>query len=207
LKSTRRRFPVGIQRHLQIALDLRLESGSLNRTQLETNPKIELHIDIVNPRTLLRIVRGNIIHHNMLPLERHIQLRGVLLPLVKRRQRIDGETLAAVKRPGLDTVVVDPDVLVRVSDGEIQIQIVVEIGAGGVGGVEVELGEGGVGDVELDPGRAEGEPEEEEDEAGGEEHGEEDLEEAVEDAAAEAAQGVAAASASWAVVGFRRRWD
>lgn len=60
------------------------------------------------------------------------------------------EPLTGVDKIGLDLVVVDTDAAVRVSDGEVHGEVVVDGGGGGGGGGEVEGGEGGGGGVEFD---------------------------------------------------------
>lgn len=55
---------------------------------------------------------------------------SILMSLIKRSQRIGGEALVLVINTGVEAVVVDADVFVRVADGEIEREVVVE----GVGG-------------------------------------------------------------------------
>lgn len=124
------------------------------------------------------------------------------MPLVKGRRRgVRAEPLVLVDGPGLDAVVVDPDLLVGVADGEVEGEVVVE---GAVIG-EVELGEVGFGDVELDVVGADYEPEDEKGQAHYDDGGHNELENKAEDAAAAAAEGVAATA--MAVVGLGFGWD
>lgn len=54
------------------------------------------------------------------------------MSLIKRSQRFGGEALVLVINTGVEAVVVDADVFVRVADGEIEREVVVEVVGGGV---------------------------------------------------------------------------
>lgn len=111
-----------------------------------------------------------------------------------------------VQRKRFDVVVVDPDPAVRVSDRNVEGEVVVERVVG-----VTELGESGIGDVELEDVGAYDEPEEEceyqsDDYDCGQDFAYEAYD-AVEDATA--AAGEATAAAARTVVGFpvrRRNW-
>lgn len=124
------------------------------------------------------------------------------MPLVKGRRRCErAEPLVLVDGPGLDAVVVDPDLLVGVADGDVEGEVVVE----GVVIGEVELREVGVGDVELDAVGADYEPEDQNGQPHHDDGGHNELENKAEDAAAAAAERVAATAR--AVVGLGFGWD
>lgn len=72
--------------------------------------------------------------------------------------------MVGVEGVGLELVVVDADVAVRVADGEVDGDVVGELIAAGAGG-EVEGGYGGVGGVEFGLVGADDEPEDEDDQA------------------------------------------
>lgn len=61
-----------------------------------------------------------------------MQVCGVLFPLIKSLQIHAIEPLSFVKRSGLNSVVVNPEAFVRVSDGHIQSKVVIErvVGSG-----------------------------------------------------------------------------
>jgi len=133
----------------------------------------------------------------LLALEHGVQHVRFLAPLVERRQGNRAEPLILVKGPGLDAVVVNTDLLVRVPDGEVEGEVVVE----GVVVGEVELREGGIRDVELDTVRADDEPKDEERQSHDDDGGHDELEDKAEDAAAAAAE-ASAATAARAMVGL-----
>lgn len=144
----------------------------------------------------------------MLSIEKGAQDTRVLVPLVERRQIHRVKSLVLVVRIGLDGVVVYPNPLVGVSDGDVERHVVVERVVGG----EIELRERGVCDVELEVVGAEDEPDDERGEANDYEDSEDDFENEAEDALAEAAEkapaaAAAATAAAVAVVGFACRWD
>ena len=117
--------------------------------------------------------------------------------------QLDGiKSLTFVENPSFDTVVVNADALIRVSDGHVEGEIVVEIVVGG----EIELGESSVGDVELDLVGSEGEPKDEDYDADDDDEGENDLEDAIEDTATAAGEWVASVTAAGAVIGFWWWW-
>ena len=118
------------------------------------------------------------------------------MALVELAERLRGEALALEEGPGLDAVVVDADLLVGVSDGDVEREVVAELVVLG----EVEGGEAGVVDVEPEAVGAEDEPEDEDGEADGDDDGHDDLEYAAEDAPAAAAAKVDASAAPRAVV-------
>jgi len=146
----------------------------------------------------------------LLSIEDGAQDSRVLVPLVERRQFHGVKSLVLVVRIGLDGVVVYPNPLVGVSDGDVERHVVVERVV--VGGGEIEARERGVGDVELEVVGAEDEPDDEHGEANDYEDREDDFENETEDAVAEAAEKAPAAAAAAtatavAVVGFTCRWD
>lgn len=55
-----------------------------------------------------------------------MQVGGVLFALIKALQVHAAEPLALVKSPGFNTVVVNAEALVRVSDGHVQGEIVIK---------------------------------------------------------------------------------
>lgn len=113
-----------------------------------------------------------------------------LVALIERSHVGDAEPLVLVEGPRLEAVVVHADFLVRVPDGEVELEIVVE---DGVAGSEVELGQLGLGDVELDHvDGAEDEPEDKGGDAHDDEDRGDDFEEEFEEAAAAAVAAVAA---------------
>ncbi|KAK4281713.1 hypothetical protein QN277_013174 [Acacia crassicarpa] len=89
-----------------------------------------------------------------------------------------GKSLILVQRGGLNVVVVDAELFVRVTGGEVEEEVVAE----SIVGV-VELGELGVGGVELEGARLDDEPEDENGEANDDNDGDEQLPEEVEEAA------------------------
>lgn len=128
------------------------------------------------------------------------------MALVKLAQFRRTEPLAFVEGANLDVVVVDPDPPIRIPDGDIQSEIVVEVI---VSSGEIELRESGVGGVELEEIRTENQPQEEDSNAEDDDDGDDDLTDAVEDAAAaavaeaaETAAAAAAVAAAGAVVGL-----
>ncbi|MED6106587.1 hypothetical protein PIB30_005871 [Stylosanthes scabra] len=211
------------QRNLQRTNSFRLHLPSLHKPKLKPNSHENLHINAINTRSTFFIHLRSLIrsqNHLILPLERSSNHRRVLLPLKKRFDSHVTEPYVVVESTRLDVVVVDSHALVRVSDREIQREIVVErvvsaSGGGGVGGGgEIELSEGGVADVELDEIWPYDEIENngydhEEDENSGEDLADE-ADDAVENAAAAAAEDSAAAAAVGAaavaaVAAFRLR--
>lgn len=77
------------------------------------------------------------------------------MSLVERLKRRRIEPLTFIVSPSLDAIVVDTDLLVRVTDCDVEGEIVVEV----VVFCEVELGEFSFCDVEFDLVGAEDEPE------------------------------------------------
>lgn len=67
------------------------------------------------------------------------------------------EPLSLVESPSLNTIVVDTDLLVRVTDGDVEGEIVLEV----IVACDIELGQFSIGDVEVDTVRTEDEPEDE----------------------------------------------
>jgi len=142
----------------------------------------------------------------LLSLEHRVQNVCGFVALVKRRQWDRTKPLALVNSCGFDAVVVDAELLVGVSDGEVEGEVVVEAAVG-----EVELGKRGLGDMELDPVGFDYEPEDEEGQAHEDDCGHDQLEDEAEDAAAAAAEGPTAAAKAlvgaslrrdgWAIVG------
>ena len=130
------------------------------------------------------------------------------MPLIKPGQISHRESLAFVQSSHLDLIVVNSDTLVRVPNGHVQSQIIVE----SVVCREIELRQRGLGDVEFHGIWAKNQPEDEDYDSGDEENCEEDLEDEIEDAAAETAAAAveeaaaSAAAAAGTVVGFFR-WD
>lgn len=95
---------------------------------------------------------------------------------------VDGvEPLVLVECPAFHSVIVDAELFVRVTSGEVEDKVVTE----GVVGV-VELGEPGVGDVKLEGAWLDDEPEDEDSEADDDDEGDEELPEESEKAAAAA---------------------
>jgi len=128
--------------------------------------------------------------------------------LVKRAEKLRPEPLILVEPGHFNPVVVDPDLLVGVADGDVEGKIVIQHVFVVVG--EVELGESDVGDVEVDfVDGTEDEPEYAAGEYGDDDDGGQDFEEEGYEAAAAAATGAAAAGTvvvllgwdGWAVVG------
>ncbi|MED6224957.1 hypothetical protein PIB30_089159 [Stylosanthes scabra] len=209
------------QRNLQSTNSLRLHLPTLHKPKLKPNFHEHLHINAINTRStfflnLRSLIRSQ--NYLILPLQRGSNHRRVLLPLKKRLDCDVTEPYVVVESTRLDVVVVYSHALVRVSDREIQREIVVErvvAGGGGVGG-EIELSESGVADVELDEIWPYDEIEKhgyyhEKDEKCGEDLADE-AEDAVENAAATAAEDSAAAAAvgasavaAVAAFGLRRR--
>jgi len=180
-RSTSRRS----QRKLQFTFNLGLEFGGFEDTNLEPNPQIQLDINIVNPRTGLRIVLGKLRiteNHHVLALKHSVQVVGLLVTLIKPGQLNRIETLILVVSPSLDLVIVDADALVGVSDGHVEGQVVVE---GVAGGGVVELGERGVVHIEFNLVGSEYEPDYEEGNADDDEDGAQDLEHQTAEAAAQ----------------------
>lgn len=202
-------FPIGTQRNLQVAFDSGLELSGLDPTELEPNSQIKLHLNLVNPSTgLLLILRLQIgTNKKLLSGKQGVQDVGGFVSLVKRGESDRAEPLALIVGSGFDAIVVDAELLVRVSDGEVEGKVVVEVAVGG----EVELSECGVCDVKLDTVRFNYEPEDEEGEAHEDDGGEDELEDEAEDATAATAEGASAAADAfvgallrrdgWAVIG------
>ena len=217
------RCAIGVQRNLQIALDLGLKLRRLHPTELQSYPHIQLHVDIIRAGILIVLVVGSLVasqRHQLLPLEHGVQGASVLVRLVEGIQFHGLKPLALVECIGLDPIVVNPDPLVGVPDGHVEGQVVVE-GVVGVG--QVELSQLGVVCVELDLVGAEDQPQDQDDYAQDDDDGAEDLEDATEDAIAEAAaataEGVATAAAAasgavvvlwwwngWAIIGSVQVW-
>lgn len=151
---------------------------SLDLAKPNSQPKSNLHINSENPGTVLRIILLNITflkRQHLLAPKNRTQNRGVLVALIKRRRGIQShrsEPLLPVLGGDLDAVEVHADPLVRVSDGDVERQIVGERAV--VGGGEVELREGRVGGGEFELLRKKDEPENE----GSEDNGEDDAVEA-----------------------------
>lgn len=93
----------------------------------------------------------------MLPDENRVQVTSVLMPLIKRGQRLGIQSLILVVSSGLDTVVVYADPTVGVTYCHVNRKVVLQ----SVVGSEVELGELDVGDMELDLVGTEDEPKDE----------------------------------------------
>lgn len=202
-----------IQRNSQVAVDLRLHFGGFHERKLQSDPQIELNVDVIDAGSPILVVFRHLSgseKHQLLPFELRGQAAGILLSLIEIPQLDGGESLPLVESPSLDLVVVDADALVRVANRQIHRQIVVQRAV-----VDVELGELSFSGVEFDGVGAENQPQDEDDDPDDDENGEDDLADAgadaVHDAAAAAAEGVAAASsasvAAGAVVVLRRRRD
>jgi hypothetical protein len=121
------------QRNLQLAIDVGLNPTCLDVTQLKPkpNPEIELNMDIKNPaRTLLlRIKHGKLIRSKqkqLLPFEHRTQNGRILVALVKRGKRLGAKPLAHIESVGFEAFVVNADLFVGVSDGDVESKIVVE---------------------------------------------------------------------------------
>lgn len=110
--------------------------------------------------------------------EARLDSGGVPLALVKGRERGLGDVVGSVEDGSGDAVVVDAHLVVRVADGEGEVEV------GGeelLGGGEVEGGDGGGGNGEGREAGVEDEPEDEDDERNEEEEGDGDGEEAAEE--------------------------
>lgn len=198
------RSSISGKRDFEVTFNLGLETPRFERTQLEPDPEVQLHVNMEHPVGPLLVIVGKLVgieHHHLLTLEQSSQRGGVLVALVERGQLLGIEPGVLVDGPGLDAVVVDADPLVGVAYGDVDHEVVVE-GAVVVG--EVELREGSVVDVELDLVGAEDEPEDQGGEADDEEDGEDELEDEAEEAATAAAAATTAASV--AVVGSLLGW-
>ena len=211
LKLTGRRFPIGFQRNLQITVNLRLKLPGLEKQKLEPDPQINLQIDAVNSGIFVfvqfRCLIGTQEHH-LLPFKLRAQKISTLMVLIERRQILRVEPNILIQRPGFDAVVVDAEPLVRVSDGDVESEIIMESIAG-----VVELGEGCVGDMEFDLVGTNDEPEHNTEKGDYDEEGYKDFADTAADAVKEAAAtppnaaaAIAAAVAFGVVVGFRG-WD
>jgi hypothetical protein len=189
------------QWNFQVALNLRLQPADLHLPYLEPDPEIEFHVNGVNPGSLLRIELRELIspkQHQFLPFKRRVQIARSLVPLVKRCQAFRIEPLVLVVRPGLDGVVIDSDLSVGVSDGDVDGKVVLQSVVAG----KSELRERGVRDVELDVGGAEYEPKDESSKANDDNKGDYELQKEAKEAAAAAPPATA-----MAVVGLGWWWD
>lgn len=124
------------------------------------------------------------------------------MPLVKLAQIHRTEPLRFVEGANLDVVVVDPDPPIRISGGDIQSQIVVEVI---ISSGEIELRKRGIDGMELEEIRTEDQPQEEHNNADEDDDGDDDLTDEIDDttaaAVAEAAETTAAAASSVAAGG------
>ena len=136
------------QWNFQVTLNLGLQLPSLQLSHLEPDSEIKLHINIINPSTLLRIKLRKLIspkQNQVPPLKHGVQFTRSLMPLIKGCQKLRIEPLVLIVGPGLDFVVVDSDLLVGVSDSDVEGKIVLEIVVFG----EIELGQRGFIDIEV----------------------------------------------------------
>ena len=186
------------QRNLQITFNPRFELSGLDSPQLKPNPQIKLHLNLINPSTLLfiEILKQFGSNNQLLSLKHRVQNVCGFVALVKWGQSNRTKPLTLVKSSGFNAIIVDADLLVGVSDGEVQSEVIMEVVVGG----EVELCERGICYVELDSGGADYEPEDEEGYSDEDDCGEDELEDETEDAAAAAPEGTSAAAG--AVVGL-----
>lgn len=186
-------------RKLQAAVDLLLVVMDLKDPNLQPQPGVKLHVDVVVAFLLLSVVgRGDgVAEQEVRALERRVQHGGVLVALVEGGEDVVVEPRSVVQRSGLHVVVVDADPLVRVADAHVHAEVVLQtvVVAG-----EGELRERGGADVHLDFVGAEDKPDDENDDADDDDDGDDELEEGAEEAA-----GAAAGAAAHAVVGLRRR--
>lgn len=132
--------------------------SNLDPTHLDSNFKIEFHINTVNPITLLRIEVWNLTspqQNQLLSIEYLAQQTRILVSLIKWCQTHRIKSLAFIISTGLDGIVIYANPLVGVSDGDVEVQIVLEIVVGG----EIELCQRGISDVEFEVVGANKEPE------------------------------------------------
>lgn len=122
------------------------------------------------------------------------------MSLVKRCQGVRIEPLVLVVRPGLDGFVIDSDLFVGISDGDVERKVVLE----SIVGSETELGERGIRDVKLDCiNGAEDEPKDKDSKA--KDHNDGDYE--TEKKPKKAATRATAAATARPVVGLAWWWD
>lgn len=113
---------------------------------------MHLYLNIINPIISLLLIISPITtskNNNMLSSENYRpKISSIFMPLIKDWSLDSAKSLPCVYRIGLDGIVVDSDAPVRVSDGEVDCKIVVEIVVVVLG--EVESGEGCVRGVKFD---------------------------------------------------------
>ena len=144
---------------------------NLDPTHLNSKLKIELHINAIVPITLLRIVVRNLTspqHQHLLSIKHSAQLSRILVALVKRCQILRIKSLAFIITIDLEGIVIYTHPLVGVSNGEIEIKVVVKCVVRG----EIELCQWSISGIELKVVGANKEPEDE----GGNAHNDDDSE-------------------------------
>jgi len=191
-------FSVGTQRDLKPTLCLGLGARTVEIANYELKLKVEFHIEIKNPlfliffQALLHLV---LIHHRLvMPRENAAHAVRALRALPERvtqRQHLRGrEPDAAVRHVALHALVVEAHLLVGVSCGEVEEEVVVErVVAGGV----VELRERRVGDLQPEGAWLEHGPKDEE----SEDEEDYDCEEKLPAEAEEAAAAISVAAGTW----------
>lgn len=151
-----------IQRDLQLAVNQlailasRSKKLGLQLSEPGIGPNSNLHIDTINPSCSLRVKLGDVMlaefHQLLLPLKHHMMQNGrVLVALVKRYrigQSHETKLLLSIGSRHFDPMVIHASPYARVSDGDVEGEVVVESTSVVVGG-EIELGERSIGDSEF----------------------------------------------------------
>lgn len=163
LKPTvhRRSTAARVQRNTQLTSNLWFNRPRLKHSQLKPNPKINLHINLINLRIPLFIEIQTLItvkRHHFRTLKRRAQRVSCFVSLIKRTKKNRVNSSIMVQSPSFDVIVVDTKSFVRVADCHVEREIIVEVV---VVVCVVELREGSFGDVDFDYVGTNYEPEEE----------------------------------------------
>lgn len=150
---------------------------NLDPTHLNSKLKIELHINVIVPITLLRIIVRKLTspHQQFCSIKHSAQLSRILVPLVKRCQILCIKSLASIITIDLEGIVIYTNPLVGVSNGEIEIKVVLQR----VVCSEIELCQWSTSGIEFKVVGANKEPEDE----GGNTHKDDDSEDEFENEA------------------------
>lgn len=146
-------FFIKTQRNPQFAVDLaRRVFGCLETKVPGSYLKSKLQINTVNAGSSVRVKLGNVTfpkQHRLLPFKNCMQSGRVLMALVKWRgsQIHHSKRLLSIVSNYLNATIVYANLLVRVSDGDVECKVVVESAVVGVG--KIELGQRGIGDPEF----------------------------------------------------------
>lgn len=148
------------QWNLESTSHFRPNSNTLKNPKFQPHPKAKFHINTINSTMfLLMKFRYFLAHeyHQLLTFKSCLNQAPSFWGLVESGQKPCVKAMAFIHSGCFNSVIVDTNSIIRVSNGEVETKIVMELLVVVVVG-EVELGKCGIGDVELDLVSDENEP-------------------------------------------------